>query len=131
MNMESKSHPKTFEKHRSSCPRRVTKPDKVCKEREGEWLDSDYLKPEGIQGVDTLSMMENFEKLIWKDSADLFLSKYGNSTKEMVAICAEGSEGWLLSSHMDWICQNLNSTQRKVLNAVCNFCDVESLRKLN
>ncbi|RUS73731.1 hypothetical protein EGW08_018511 [Elysia chlorotica] len=75
-------------------------------------------------------MIENFEKLIWKHSADLFLSKYDNSTKEMVAICAEGSEGWLLYSHMDWICQNLNCSQRKVLNAVCNFCDVESLRKL-
>ena len=61
----------------TSLPRKLTRPSKVQKER--EWMASDFRKPEGIQGVDKVLSLDNYEKLIWENPADLFMSKYGRS----------------------------------------------------
>ncbi|KAK3739716.1 hypothetical protein RRG08_003947 [Elysia crispata] len=71
----------------TSLPRKLTRPSKVQKER--EWMASDFRKPEGIQGVDKVLSLDKFEELIWENPADLFMSKYDNTTEEMAALCGE------------------------------------------
>ena len=48
----------------------------------------------------------------------------------MAALCGEGFEGWLLSSHIDWLLAKLNGKQNKVLNVLSNFCSVENFKSM-
>ena len=48
----------------------------------------------------------------------------------MAALCGEGFEGWLLSSHVDWLLAKLNGKQNKVLNVLSNFCSVENFKRM-
>lgn len=54
----------------------------------------------------------------------------GHTPNEMAILCGEGSNGWLLSNHIAWVCDKLNRCQQKVINLVLNFSTPEDLKRL-
>ena len=64
------------------------------------------------------------------NSYDLIYIISDHTPDELAIFCSEGSEGWLLSSHISWVCDILNSTQQKAVNLVWNFSTPKDLKRL-
>ena len=48
----------------------------------------------------------------------------------MAILCTEGVDGWLLSSHIEWLLNKLNIVQNTSINFVYNFCTADNLKSL-
>ena len=49
---------------------------------------------------------------------------------ELAILCSEGSEVWLLSSHISWVYDILNSTHQTTVNLMWNFSTPKELKRL-
>ncbi|GFS02186.1 hypothetical protein ElyMa_002857700 [Elysia marginata] len=85
-------------------------------EKERQWFSSQYLRPKGVPTHPSEeSLMTSYEEIIWKRPTRDMIVEYGSSVEEMSALCGEGPDGWLLSTHVDWLLRQANKQQQYVV----------------
>ncbi|GFN97535.1 protein far-red elongated hypocotyl 3 [Plakobranchus ocellatus] len=93
-----------------SPPRMLEEPQKYKKER--QWFSSQYLRPRGFPiHPNEESLITSYTETIWQKPTRDMVMEYGSSIDEMSALCGEGPDGWLLSSHVDWLLRQANKQQ--------------------